>query len=55
VRSLRFGQPIATSAHVEGSAEPQPVAAFGPDGTLVAMLTDRGSHARSLFVVPASS
>jgi tRNA U55 pseudouridine synthase TruB len=31
-------------------AGPAPVAAFGPDGSLVALLTDDGSRARSLAV-----
>ena len=47
VAILRFGQHVAAS----GLGEP-PVAAFGPDGALVALLTDRGDTARSLLVIP---
>jgi tRNA pseudouridine55 synthase len=32
----------------------QPVAAFAPDGTLVALLTDTDGHARSLAVFVAA-
>jgi tRNA pseudouridine55 synthase len=49
VRTLRFGQRLEPT----GSGE-QPVAAFGPDGELVALLHDEGGRARSLLVVPAS-
>jgi tRNA pseudouridine55 synthase len=63
VRSLRYGQPISASGPLSASdqepdqapdQEPdqEPVAAFGPDGRLVALLTDRGPDARSLFVIP---
>lgn len=47
VATIRFGQHIAAT----GSGE-RPVAAFGPDGSLVALLTDRDDHARSLLVLP---
>ncbi|GAB3688966.1 tRNA pseudouridine(55) synthase TruB [Angustibacter aerolatus] len=45
-RTLRFGQRLSPSGL------PAPVAAFDPDGTLVALLEDRGDTARSLLVVP---
>lgn len=47
VSTVRHGQRVAAT----GTGE-QPVAAFAPDGTLVALLTDRGDQARSLLVVP---
>ncbi len=47
VRALRYGQRIAAT----GTAQ-VPVAAFAPDGSLVALLEDRGGQARSLLVVP---
>ncbi len=51
-RAVGYGQRI-------GSARPghaAPVAAFAPDGSLVAMLDESGSTARSLVVfAPASS
>ena len=46
-RALRYGQRIAAT----GSAR-APVAAFAPDGALVALLEDSGEQARSLLVVP---
>lgn len=49
VSTVRFGQRVTAS----GSGA-QPVAAFAPDGTLVALLTDRGDQARSLLVIPTS-
>jgi len=49
VRTLRFGQRLEPT----GSGE-QPVAAFGPDGELVALLHDEAGLARSLLVVPAT-
>jgi tRNA pseudouridine55 synthase len=49
VRTVRFGQRLDPS----GSGD-APVAAFGPDGQLVAMLQDVDGRARSLFVVPES-
>lgn len=49
VRTVRFGQRLEPT----GSGE-QPVAAFGPDGELVALLHDEAGRARSLLVVPAS-
>ena len=51
-RTLGFGQRLASE--VPGRAEP--VAAIGPDGTLVAMLDESRLTARSLVVfAPASS
>jgi tRNA pseudouridine55 synthase len=47
VRTVRFGQRLAPT----GSAA-EPVAAFGPDGDLVALLRDEAGRARSLLVVP---
>ncbi|GAB3592088.1 tRNA pseudouridine(55) synthase TruB [Angustibacter peucedani] len=47
VTALRYGQrvdPTGSPAH--------PVAGFAPDGSLVALLEDRGPVARSLLVVP---
>jgi tRNA pseudouridine55 synthase len=46
VRSLRHGQRIAATGTTQ-----VPVAGFGPDGTLVALLADRGATARSLLVI----
>lgn len=46
VSRLRFGQPVAAS----GAGE-RPVAAFAPDGSLVALLSDGGDQARSLLVI----
>lgn len=46
VQALRYGQRIAASERGTG-----PIAAFGPDGALVALLEDRGPSARSLLVV----
>ena len=48
VRTLRFGQRLEPT----GSGA-TPVAAFGPDGDLVALVHDEQGRARSLFVVPA--
>jgi tRNA pseudouridine55 synthase len=55
VRTVRYGQRLERTG--EPTGEPtdgpdRPVAAFGPDGSLVALLQDRGDHARSLLVVP---
>ncbi|MGN6302930.1 MAG: tRNA pseudouridine(55) synthase TruB [Angustibacter sp.] len=47
VTALRYGQRIAAT----GTAQ-VPVAAFAPDGSLVALLEDRGEQSRSLLVVP---
>ncbi len=47
VATIRFGQHIAPTGIGE-----RPAAAFGPDGSLVALLTDRDDHARSLMVLP---
>lgn len=49
VRTVRFGQRLSASGR-----GPEPVAAFGPDGALVALLQDRDGSARSLFVVAPS-
>jgi tRNA pseudouridine55 synthase len=46
-QALRYGQVLDPT----GSGE-SPVAAFGPDGDLVALLHDVDGRARSLFVVP---
>jgi tRNA pseudouridine55 synthase len=48
VRSLRFGQRLSP-----GGSGSTPVAGFGPEGQLVALLHDVDGAARSLFVVPA--
>jgi tRNA pseudouridine55 synthase len=47
VQALRFGQRLDPTGAGEA-----PVAAFGPDGALVALLHDVDGRARSLFVVP---
>jgi len=47
VRMLRYGQRLPASGGSTG-----PVAGFGPDGSLVALVEDHGDHARSLLVVP---
>jgi tRNA pseudouridine55 synthase len=47
VRALRYGQRLSPT----GSG-PAPVAGFGPEGDLVALLHDIAGAARSLFVVP---
>jgi tRNA pseudouridine55 synthase len=47
-QALRHGKRIGASGRGAG-----PVAAFGPDGSLVALLEDGGETARSLLVVPA--
>jgi len=47
VRMLRFGQRLPATGLREG-----PVAGFGPDGSLVALVEDHGDRARSLLVVP---
>jgi tRNA pseudouridine55 synthase len=51
VRTVRFGQrlPATGAAALEPGG---PVAGFAPDGSLVALLEDRGDRARSLLVVP---
>jgi tRNA pseudouridine55 synthase len=48
VQALRFGQRLAPT----GTGE-TPVAAFDPQGQLIALLHDDAGHARSLFVVPS--
>ncbi len=48
VRALRYGQRLTETGSAVG-----PVAAFDPDGELVALLRDDSGAARSLFVVPA--
>ncbi|MBM6404687.1 tRNA pseudouridine(55) synthase TruB [Phycicoccus sp. CSK15P-2] len=51
-RAVGFGQRVVSSRPGHG----QPVAAFAPDGTLVALLDESGAQARSLVVfAPASS
>ncbi len=47
VVTLRYGQRLAATG-----AGDRPVAAFGPDGDLVAVLHDVDGQARSLFVIP---
>ena len=47
VRMLRFGQRLPATGGPAG-----PVAGFGPDGSLVALVEDHGDRARSLLVVP---
>jgi tRNA pseudouridine55 synthase len=49
VRTLRYGQRLPPSP-----TDDVPVAAFAPDGSLVALLENRGDSARSLLVVPPS-
>ncbi len=46
VSTVRFGQRVAAT----GTGD-TPVAAFAPDGSLVALLSDRGELARSLLVI----
>ena len=46
VSTVRFGQRVTATG--TGDA---PVAAFAPDGSLVALLSDRGEQARSLLVI----
>jgi len=46
VATLRFGQRVTASGRGD-----VPVAAFAPDGSLVALLTDRADTARSLLVI----
>ncbi len=46
VSTVRFGQRVAAT----GSGD-APVAAFAPDGSLVALLSDHGEQARSLLVI----
>ena len=60
VRTVRYGQRLEPTGEPTGQptggptgGPDRPVAAFGPDGSLVALLQDRGDHARSLLVVPA--
>lgn len=48
VTALRYGQRIGAA----GAAGLTPVAAFAPDGSLVALLEERGPVARSVLVVP---
>jgi tRNA pseudouridine55 synthase len=47
VRTVRYGQRLEPTGGADA-----PVAAFAPDGSLVALLEDRGDRARSLLVVP---
>lgn len=48
-RLLSHGRPLEATGLGEG-----PVAAFAPDGTLVALLTERGDRARPLLVLHAA-
>jgi tRNA pseudouridine55 synthase len=55
VRALRYGQRLPATGPVgpvDAVRPVGPVAGFAPDGSLVALLEDRGDHARSLLVVP---
>jgi tRNA pseudouridine55 synthase len=49
-RELSFGRRVAASAHLVGTAK-APVAAFAPDGTLVALLADDGDRCRPVLVL----
>lgn len=52
---LSFGRKIAADPAHPATAE-HPAAAFAPDGTLVALLEDKGAHAKPLLVFePAGS
>ncbi len=53
VTALRYGQPVEATGHAGGRSATGPVAGFAPDGSLVALLEDRGPQARSVLVVPA--
>jgi tRNA pseudouridine55 synthase len=59
VRTVRYGQRLPATGRATGPAPGAsivptgPVAGFAPDGSLVALLEDRGDRARSLLVVPA--
>ena len=56
VRTVRYGQRLPATGPATGPQgfDPYgPVAGFAPDGSLVALLEDRGDRARSLLVVPA--
>lgn len=48
-QALSHGRPLEAAGLGEG-----PVAAFAPDGTLVALLTERGTRARPLLVLHAA-
>jgi tRNA pseudouridine55 synthase len=50
VRTVRYGQRLAPTGAPGGATGP--LAAFAPDGALVALLEDQGDRARSLLVVP---
>jgi tRNA pseudouridine55 synthase len=49
-RELSFGRRVAASADLVGTAQ-APVAAFAPDGTLVALLADDGDRCRPVLVL----
>lgn len=49
-RELSFGRRVAAAPEVPGTRE-APVAAFAPDGTLVALLADEGGRARPVLVL----
>lgn len=50
---LSFGRPIAASSKTMDVAADQPVAAFAPNGVLVALLEDKGDKARTTLVFTA--
>ena len=50
---LSYGRPITASAKVLELSEDTPVAAFAPNGVLVALLEDKGSKARASLVFTA--
>jgi len=52
-RELSFGRALGLDPAVRGSRE-APVAAFAPDGTLVALLADERGRARPVLVLAAS-
>ena len=50
---LSFGRTIAASSSVMDVTKDEIVAAFAPNGTLVALLKDRGAKARTQLVFTA--
>lgn len=52
-RELSFGRPLALDPGLRGTRE-VPVAAFAPDGTLVALLADAEGKARPVLVLAAA-
>jgi tRNA pseudouridine55 synthase len=52
VRTVRYGQRLPATGAADAPRPVGPVAGFAPDGSLVALLEDRGDRARSLLVVP---